>query len=66
MHLKSHETVQVFDESRLQSLNTEVSNQVTEFRIRLLNTEVSNQITECFKSGPDAWIWVCQDRKIGP
>lgn len=64
--LKSHEAVQVFDELRLQLLNTEVSNQGTEFKIRLPHTEVSNQTTECFKSEPDAWIWVCQDRKIDP
>jgi hypothetical protein len=41
--LKSHETVQVFDELRLQLLNTEVSSQVTEFKIRLLSLD---QITE--------------------
>ena len=36
---------------------------------------IQNQVTEywsfksgyeCFKSRPDAWIWVCQDRKIDP
>lgn len=49
--LKSHETVQVFDESRLQSLNTEVSNQGAEFKIRLPNTEVSNQATNVSNQG---------------
>ena len=50
MRLKSHETVQVFDELRLQLLNAEVSN-------KLLN--VSNQ-------GWIPGLGSTRDRNIGP
>lgn len=48
---------------------------VTEYWSFKSGNWIQNQVTEywsfksgyeCFKSRPDAWIWVCQDRKIGP